>query len=242
LEQRGEKMNIDAVVWDFDGTLVDSMERNRRITHQVLKKMKIDVPDSICTLEGFKRLNYRYKNWKELYKFGYNMNDEEVIEAGKLWTPFQAAEKTDLLFYPGIRDIIVQFRNKYQGICSQNSKKNIENTLEKEGVSDIIKTVIGYEEVIHSKQKPQPDSLLLCLNSFFNTVDGKTIVYIGDHEEDAILVDNTVRYLNEINIKSNILSIIISHDNADTNKLYANPNFRVQSVEELKKTLIQIDI
>lgn len=66
---------MDAIIWDFDGTMVDSLEHNRNITLKVLEKMNIAPLEELNELEQYRNLNYMYRNWKDLYRFGYKMNE-----------------------------------------------------------------------------------------------------------------------------------------------------------------------
>lgn len=234
-------MSLDAIIWDFDGTMVDSLEHNRNITLKVLEKMNIAPPEELNELEQYRNLNYMYRNWQDLYRFGYKMNEEEVYNAGKLWSPLQTEYNSNLKFYPGIKEIIIMFKDKLQAICSQNSKLNIEKILELEGVKEIFNLVIGYEEVAHAKQKPDPEALIICLKKFFDDNAKKTVVYIGDHEEDSIFAKNADQEINQRGTNVRIISIIISFDNFNKKNKYSSPDYRVNGSNELKELLLEIE-
>jgi phosphoglycolate phosphatase-like HAD superfamily hydrolase len=106
-------------------------------------------------------------------------------------------------FYNGLPEIIAGLGNKYQqGIVSLNSRANISNTLGQNRLHNYFSTILGYEEVDFSKQKPEPDALLKCI-AYLNLVEKEgTIVYIGDHETDAHCVVNANRALGKKKIVS----------------------------------------
>jgi len=59
------------------------------------------------------------------------LNEEQIDNAGRLWTKLQLQDNTEVELYDGI-SFTVQNLNAYsQGIVSQNSSRIIKNNLEK---------------------------------------------------------------------------------------------------------------
>lgn len=197
---------IEAVIWDYDGTLVDTRQKNldvtRLIVWEVLQKNHETFP-ALQSLENYEKANSRSANWRDLYTNEFSMDKEQSDYAGNLWTKYQLLNTTRLELYKGLREIIIEIAaNCQQGIVSLNSYANIRNSLAQNGVEHLFSSVIGYEEVDFSKQKPDPDALLKCITHFnFHDSDG-TIIYIGDHETDAHCAYNANQYFGKKKVVS----------------------------------------
>ncbi|WP_276629399.1 hypothetical protein [Terrisporobacter hibernicus] len=60
-------MKISAILWDYDGTLVNSVKKNIEVTKEVLKNFIPDLdnnlPKALTSVENYEEANYKYKNW-----------------------------------------------------------------------------------------------------------------------------------------------------------------------------------
>ncbi len=192
---------IEAVIWDYDGTLVDTRQKNlnvtREIIREVLKKEHEEFP-VLLNVESYDRAHAKCVNWRDLYASEFLMDDVQTDHAGSLWTKYQLLNTSTVNFYNGLAEIIVGLGNRFrQGIVSLNSQAIISDTLTQNGVHNYFSTIVGYEEVDFSKQKPDPDGILKCL-SHLDLIDKTcSIVYIGDHETDAHCVFNANKILGE---------------------------------------------
>jgi len=198
---------VEAVIWDYDGTLVDTRQKNldvtKEIVFEVLCKRHEEFP-ALLTLGNYEKANARSANWKELYSREFLMNDEQINYAGSLWTKYQLLHTGRLKLYGGLREAIMELGDRYpQGIVSLNSHANIRNSLSHNGVEGYFTAIIGYEEVDFAKQKPDPDGLLKCMTHLNIHNSAGTIIYIGDHESDAHCAFSTNQALG----KKRIISI-----------------------------------
>jgi N-acetyl-D-muramate 6-phosphate phosphatase len=197
---------IEAVIWDYDGTLVDTRQKNldvtKEIVFEVLNKSYEEFP-ALMSLENYEKANSRSANWRVLYAREFLMNEEQTNYAGSLWTKFQLRNNSTLDLYKGLREIIMEIGiNLQQGIVSLNSHENIRKSLLHNNVENYFDAIIGYEEVNFAKQKPDPDGLLKCISHLNLHTGSGTIVYIGDHETDAHCAFNTNRVLGKKRIVS----------------------------------------
>ena len=80
------------------------------------------------------------------------------------------------------------------------------------------------------------------MKKFFDDNAKKTVVYIGDHEEDSIFAKNADQEINQQGTNIRIISIIISFDNFNKKNEYSSPDHRVYGSNELKELLMEIDI
>ena len=190
---------IEGVIWDYDGTLVDTRQKNLEVTREivieVLNKSYEEFP-ALLNLVNYEKANSISANWRDLYGREFLMNDEQTNFAGSLWTRYQLLHATMLDLYTGLRETIIKIGNHYpQGIVSLNSCANIRNNLSHNNIENYFSAIIGYEEVDFSKQKPDPDGLLKCITHLDLQHTHGTIVYIGDHETDAHCASNANRAL-----------------------------------------------
>jgi HAD superfamily hydrolase (TIGR01549 family) len=232
--------NFRAVVWDYDGTLADTRQKNLNVTIQIVAKI---TGTNSCQYPALQSLtNYslainRAVNWKDLYEREFNFTDEQIEIAGKLWTEYQYKDKTLVPFYEGITKIIRKLGNLKHGIVSQNSRHIITKQLEENKIADCFDSVIGYEEVEFAKQKPQPDGLLMCIEELTKLSPGN-ILYIGDHETDAQCASNVNKVLKDRNINIEVLSVGIFHsDNVDDSHWTIKPKFKANSAEDILRII-----
>jgi len=197
---------IEAVIWDYDGTLVDTRQKNLNVTRDIIRevlKKNYDEFPVLLNLENYERAHAKSVNWRDLYAYEFQMNDLQTDYAGSLWTKHQLLNTSNVNFYNGLPEIIAGLGSRCrQGIVSLNSLEIISNTLMKSGIRNYFTAIVGYEEVDFSKQKPDPDGLLKCLSHLDLIEKECSIVYIGDHETDAHCVFNTNNILGEKKIIS----------------------------------------
>jgi len=227
---------IKVIIWDYDGTLVDTHIKNLNVTRKIIRQITGKNPEHIAALADLN--NYRVvtneaKNWRILYKNEFNLSEMEIEQAGRLWSEFQLKDKTEVPFYAGIVDVIETLAEYPHGIVSQNSRENIKQFLHKTGMLKYFKCILGYEEVKPSQQKPDPTGLLQCISELVQDGSG-TVIYIGDHETDirCAINSNEVLKKNESNLK--VISIAALYD-TDTNisTWQVKPEYKAEKVEDI---------
>ena len=151
---------VTAVIWDYDGTLVDTRAKNWRITRDIVRHFTGTDPDtieSLSSLDGYTVALHHYYDWRHLYMTEFGMSEETLSEAGRLWTEYQLSDDTVSPIYAGVESVLGKLRDLPHGIVSMNSKGNIERSLGNASLLDRFESVIGYEEVSEARQKPAPD-------------------------------------------------------------------------------------
>lgn len=219
-------MKTDAILWDYDGTIVNSVPKNIEITKQILAKIAPrltgeNLPVYLTSENEYHYANHASKNWQDLYINYYGLTETETVDAGKLWTEYQLKNTTPVRLFPGLEEIIKNI-NYPQGICSQNSAKNIQQLLEKYNLISYFDAIIGYDDIPENAQKPSPESGIICLKRLFNKIENKTIIYIGDHEGDVQFARNIERELNKSN---KVISVAVSYSGANIDTWKFQPDF-----------------
>jgi len=223
---------ILAVIWDFDGTIADSRQKNFNVTKKIMENIlgtDSKIFPVLNSLEDYHSAHTQVANWREFYKDSFNLTEKQVDKAGKLWTEYQLKDQTPIPLLRGVRDTISVLSRFPQGIVSQNSRDNIIRYLKEKNMFSYFKSIIGYEEVKMERQKPIPDGLLLCIERLTDFKPGY-VFYIGDHETDVQSALNANNVLKDKKLKLNIISIGAFYGfEVDTSGWSVLPDYKIQS-------------
>lgn len=236
-------MKIDAVLWDYDGTLVNSVPKNMDITKQILAAVAPhltgeNLPEYLKNETNYHIANHQSRNWQDLYINFYGMTENEMLKAGDLWTVYQLKNNTPVRLFSEIKETIHQIYLP-QGICSQNSSENINQVLREYNIAHKFSAVIGFDDIPSNMQKPASFSGIKCLNRIFESLKNKTIVYIGDHEGDVEFARNIEKDLQE---QSKVISIIATYSGAPIHNWKFKPDFQIESPSEILKIIKDHDL
>ena len=226
---------LKAIIWDYDGTLVDTRQKNLNVTRAIISHVTGKPADVFPVLDSvavYDAANMKAPNWRVLYKEEFGLNDEQTTYAGSLWTTYQLKDNTAINFFNGINEVIHSLSFYSHGIVSQNSKQNITDVLSREGVDEHFKIIIGYEEVSFAMQKPHPEGLLQCITQLTQLDDEGIILYIGDHETDATCAHNANNALSRKAIYS-VGAFYEKHDHSDSWRI--KPDFKAAHPNDILK-------
>jgi len=235
--------NIKAIIWDYDGTLVDTRHKNLNVTKNIIESITetdaLEFP-ALRSLGNYHLANRRTSNWRELYRQEFDLTETQIDEAGRLWTAYQLNDDTEVVFYEGIEAVIRGLAEFPHGIVSQNSKSSITQNLEKKNLLPFFKYIVGYEEVDLKKQKPAPDGLLSCMEKL-STLGSGCVCYIGDHDTDIQCVRAANRKLQEDNVNVKIFSIGACYDSGTDNSTWnIRPDFEAHEAEDILEIVKKI--
>ncbi len=224
---------LRAVIWDFDGTLVDTREKNLNVNRRIVRSItdqRWDRFPILANQEAYDEAQNRCANWRDFYRLNFGLSEEEIDRAGAMWTEFQLADTTAAPFFDGIAAVIAQLRGvAVQGIVSQNSRQNIEEMLDGVGLLDHFEHIVGYEEVGTRRQKPAPDGLLMCIDRLTGSAAG-TVLYVGDHETDVRCARNADRALAERGIPQYVVTVRACFDLPGSDGSWSvRPDYRASS-------------
>ena len=231
----GLKEDLQAIIWDYDGTLVDTRHKNLNVTREIVESFGVDPNDytALQSLENYEQANKSSRNWRELYRREFGFTDKQTDDAGGLWTDYQLEDDTPVPFYDGIQDVVLALQNFLQGIVSQNSKRDIARTLEAGELLPHFKSIVGYEEVHLRKQKPEPDGLLTCLERLTGFRPGY-VLYIGDHETDVLCALNANLELQRNHSGVRVMSIGALYGSGNfVSDWSVKPDHKAESVEDI---------
>jgi HAD superfamily hydrolase (TIGR01549 family) len=198
-----------AVIWDFDGTIVDSRRKNLNVTRAIVRDVTGRDPDTIPALAdvpSYQAALMRHANWRVFYGRELGLDEAGVDDAGALWAEMQLADATEAPVFDGIGEVVEGLADIPQGIVSQNGRGIIEATLRHAGLAGHFDAIVGYVEVGFARQKPDPAGFVRCLESLTNLAPG-VVFTIGDHETDAECARNTAAFLQERGIDVRVVSV-----------------------------------
>ena len=231
-----QEKRIRAIIWDYDGTLVDSRQKNLNVTRKIIEKVsekKADTFPLLRSVDIYHRVTMEMMNWREFYRDQFQLTEDQIDEAGGLWSKFQLSDETPVTVFSGIHEVISSAGEFPQGIVSQNSKSNVLRQLEMENLSGYFSSIIGYEEVGLNNQKPHPEGLLKCMEQLFDMKEG-SIFYIGDHETDILCARNTNEALKDSGTNLNVITIgALYGTGTQTDNWSVQPDYVARTVGDL---------
>lgn len=230
-----KRIKVDAILWDFDGTLADSADKNIAITKHILARVAPrltgdNLPRCLQSKAAYHRANQRTIHWHDLYRDFYGMTTTEIEIAGPLWETFQMRDNTKVSLFDGVADVISRLSRFPQGICSANASRFIKKVLAEHGLSSAFESVIGYEDLLHHEQKPAPDGGLKCLQEIFNDSNRKTIIYVGDQIADVLFAHSLGERLGPDNT---VISVAVTYSGAQPAHWRVQPDEVIDSPVEL---------
>jgi N-acetyl-D-muramate 6-phosphate phosphatase len=235
-------MKADIILWDYDGTLVNSVPKNIDTTKKILTDLVPrlsgdNLPMYLKSEEDYHKVNHQAKNWQDLYINFYGLTDIETQHAGSVWTKYQLENSTPVELFPGIKQVINELKVP-QGICSQNSAENIKQLLAQNELLEKFNAIIGYDDIPVDKQKPSAFGGIKCINHVFQNPLNKTIIYLGDHEGDVEFARNMAT---ELDSSNTVISIVVTYSGARTESWACKPDFEISSPVQLLKLLLLQD-
>ena len=166
--------NIEAVIFDLDGTLVDSMWMWREIDVEYLSQFDIEVPSDLQqAVEGMS-----FSETAQYFKERFNLPDPvEVIktEWNKMaWDKYG----NEVPLKKGVIEFLEELRSRgiKTGIATSNSKELVEHVLKSLNITEYFDSVRTSCEA--KKGKPAPDIYLLVANDL--QVDPKDCLVFED--------------------------------------------------------------
>lgn len=228
-------MKLDAILWDYDGTLVNSVPKNIDITKTILSIVAPhltgdNLPKYLLSEDLYHEANHGAKNWQELYVNYYGLTHDEMLTAGGMWAEHQEKNQTEVSLFDGIKEVITEYSHLNHGICSQNSQTNIRRVLSSNGIQNPFKAVVGYDDVSSGQQKPHPQGGIKCLQSIYGHTDSELIMYIGDHEADTKFARNLQ---SELNNNARVISVAAAYSRSEPDSWNTKPDYVAHNVEDL---------
>ena len=164
---------LQAVLFDWDGTLVNTAEANYRCYEKLFGSYGI-----AFDRDAFRR-TYS-PNWHLTYS-ALGLAEERWSEADARWLEHYCEEEVVLI--DGARDALLRVRGAglRAGIVTSGDRVRVGRELDDLGVASLFEVVVCAEDIVY--RKPHPEALLLALDRL--GVGAAEAVYVGDSPEDV---------------------------------------------------------
>ncbi|HEX8026581.1 MAG TPA: HAD family hydrolase [Candidatus Limnocylindrales bacterium] len=166
---------MDAVIFDWDGTLVDSLPAIFRANVEVLSEY--DVP---FDAELYRR--HYVPDWRLMYE-RLGVPSRHLEAAGARWRELYASVDLPAPFL-GVPEALARLSaaGKVLGLVTAGDREVVEDQLDKLGLSALIPIrVCGSDDIA---SKPHPDPLLLAIAGLGLEGRPRDVAYIGDAPDD----------------------------------------------------------
>lgn len=202
---------VQAFLWDFDGTLVDTRRKNFQVMRTIVAEVAPEAVQrpAVVGQAEYERCQAETANWRDFYIRHLGFDDDRTDQVGRLWTEYQLRDRSEVPAFDGVRDTLDELRDYPHSILSQNAKPIILRILGDLGMDQHFGSVVGYEEVPIRKQKPEPDGLLLCLQKL--RLESGWILFVGDHPSDTLTARNANKVLQTTGTAIRVLSVAAAY-------------------------------
>lgn len=168
---RGRETGIEAVLFDFDGTLLDSFSVHFAAYEAMFARFRISI-----NREDFLR-SYS-PNWYRTYE-AFGLPPEHWELANSIWLEEADRHLPDL--FPGVREVLEALSAQFRlGIVTSGSRSRVERDIRRIGIESFFKTLITGDDI--TEPKPAPESLERALAELF--VSPESALYVGDAHAD----------------------------------------------------------
>lgn len=166
---------MDAIVFDWDGTLIDSLPAIFDANLKVLEEYGLPFDDE--------RYRAAYvPDWRLMYQ-RLGVRDESLDAAGARWLAlYRETNEAGLL--PRIRESLERLSNAgfVMGLVTAGHRDVVERQLQRYGLEDLLPVRVFGSDPIATK--PHPDPLLLALRQLDRIERIATARYVGDVPDD----------------------------------------------------------
>ena len=173
---------IDSIIFDLDGTLVDSQPAAIRSTIEALSNFGIHITDDQVREQfggGSRKLLWYFLD-KDL---GEEKATEMIDQAMRLRLDLQVSFTDQVVLLPNVKRLLDQFKtgNFKLALATMSSGDVVQQILIHHGMTDYFDQVVTADDV--SKVKPDPEILIKTIGLL--GVDADRALYCGDSSHDS---------------------------------------------------------
>lgn len=201
---------IDTILFDWDGTLIDTAQQAFDAFQKAF--LKLGAPLDFPTYERIYS-----PNWYRMYE-GLRLPRKKWKDADDLWILYYTKENSGLM--PGAITALSELahRNYALGIVTSGARFRVLRELDAHGLADVFRVVICSDDVVH--KKPHPEGLEIAMKKLKKRAE--VCCYVGDMPDDV-----------EMGKRARVLTIgIPGRYPANRNLAGACPDLLLDSLEE----------
>jgi HAD superfamily hydrolase (TIGR01509 family) len=172
MQKRPSMDAINTILFDWDGTIVDSASVSFEATQKSLGDLGVPV-----TFDQYQKIYS--PNWHRMYE-ALNLPQDKWKEAEDRWILHYGQEAASLV--PGGWETLNElWRRGYSlGIVSSGNQSRVRREINAHELASVFKTVICFEDVVH--KKPHPEGLELARKQMGKRAED--CCYVGDSCHD----------------------------------------------------------
>ena len=168
--------NIKLIMFDYDGTIMDTFLLTCHVYNQFFREFKID---KAFTKREFQELFEC--DWRLALKKLNLITPQQWKKCSEIYDQHASDFEDDFRCYTFMENILEQLHKKYKlAIISNGNKKNIESKLKKCNLLQYFDYISGYD----AGEKPSPIPLNKCMQQL--KISPENSAYIGDMDGDII--------------------------------------------------------
>lgn len=165
---------MKAVLFDYDGVLVDSLQAHIDIYRDISREMQLRLDPNIFTGDFFEM------DWRKTLRSIGVSDDERTRRAETIYRQNIHMLRKDIQVFDGIKEIIPRLSKKYRlAVVSNSVHKTIKKKLEEECIAGYFEIIMG---PFDGYAKPSPEPLLECLRRM--NIRPQDAAYVGDMDGD----------------------------------------------------------
>ncbi len=177
-------MKYKAIIWDLDGTLLNTLEDLADSVNASLEKFNLPTRD-LEEIRNFVGNGIGKLIERAIGENGPTDMASDVLAYFRVYYGANCKNKTRP--YDGIIELLRDLKEKgYKLAIVSNKIDSAVKELSKEYFGDIFDASIG--EMVNVKRKPSPDTVLFALNEIGESIEDA--IYIGDSEVDVLTAKN----------------------------------------------------
>lgn len=170
-------MKTKAVIFDYDGVIVDSLEVVHLIYKEIAKHFNFPVFSDLK-----RNIDFYDVDWKKTLRKVGIMTKDDIEKIKQLYIEHFNKHKDLTRLVPGIKEVLEALKKEYKlAVASNNFKSQIEEILKQFSILHYFDVVVGGEKEI---LKPDPTILIECMKKL--KTNPQETVYIGDMDGDIL--------------------------------------------------------
>jgi HAD superfamily hydrolase (TIGR01509 family) len=220
-------LSVDAVLFDLDGTLIDSVESYYRIVEIVLERLGLAAVSRERILKAARKDTFQ---WEQILRAapGKTLSETKAKARQIIEVVYPAFFLKNIRPFPhtgAVLRLLHACRIRI-GIVTSTPQKNIRDKmkiLDQAGVADLVEVVISAGDT--ERKKPYPDPLVLCQERM--GLDAYACAYVGDTSMD-------IAAGRAAGMKT--IGVLTGFDSRD-DLLQENPDRIIDSISDLPRVL-----
>lgn len=224
--ENSRKRRIDTVLFDFDGTLMDTNDvilESWQYTFEQLRGHRTDTKTLLATFgEPLKMTMYNF----------FGGTEEDVDRNVEIYRSYQKEYFLDMIhLFPGVYEMLKDVRGAgfKTALVTSRLKPTTYQGIEKFGIEEFFDAVITADDV--TKHKPDPEPILITLEKLGSRAENA--VMFGDTKQDILCAKN-----------AGVTSVLVDWSMAipkGTASEEYEPDFCLESPEKLIDLILTID-